>query len=145
MVVVDDGSTDDTLPKLIREFGLERREIVYRKSLPTLGPIRGMYRSSAVPNLLVVDKEHGGKSDALNTGLNLSRYPLFCTIDADSLFQENALLRVVRPFLEDCLGEEGLRRSVVVVATADETPLMRVRAVSTGIAIANWWCNRRRN
>ncbi|MFO1093810.1 MAG: FliI/YscN family ATPase [Planctomycetaceae bacterium] len=45
--------------------------------------------------------------------------------------------REVRPFLEDCLGEEGLRRSVVVVATADETPLMRVRAVSTGIAIAD--------
>jgi flagellum-specific ATP synthase len=45
--------------------------------------------------------------------------------------------REVRPFLEDCLGEKGLRRSVVVVATADETPLMRVRAVSTGIAIAD--------
>lgn len=45
--------------------------------------------------------------------------------------------REVRPFLEDCLGEAGLRRSVVIVATADETPLMRVRAVSTGIAIAD--------
>jgi cellulose synthase/poly-beta-1,6-N-acetylglucosamine synthase-like glycosyltransferase len=101
VIVINDGSTDDTLERLAREFGLERREVVYRRSLPTLGAIRAMYRSPSVPNLLVVDKEHGGKSDALNTGLNLSRYPLFCTIDADSLFQENALLRVVRPFLED--------------------------------------------
>ena len=101
VIVINDGSTDETLEKLVKEFGLERREIVCRRSLPTRGAIRGMYRSSAVPNLLVVDKEHGGKSDALNTGLNLSRYPLFCTVDADSVFQENALLRVVRPFLED--------------------------------------------
>lgn len=101
VIVINDGSTDDTLDKLIREFGLERREVVYRRRLPTLGAILGVYRSSAVPNLVVVDKEHGGKSDALNMGLNLSRYPLFCTVDADSVFQENALLRVVRPFLED--------------------------------------------
>jgi cellulose synthase/poly-beta-1,6-N-acetylglucosamine synthase-like glycosyltransferase len=101
VIVINDGSTDDTLQKLIREFGLDRRDVVYRRSLQTTSAIRGIYRSSAMPNLIVVDKEHGGKSDALNTGLNLSRYPLFCTIDADSLFQENALLRVVRPFLED--------------------------------------------
>jgi len=101
VIVINDGSTDDTLDKLIREFGLERREVVYRRRLPTLGAIGGIYRAPAVPNLIVVDKEHGGKSDALNMGLNLSRYPLFCTVDADSVFQENALLRVVRPFLED--------------------------------------------
>jgi cellulose synthase/poly-beta-1,6-N-acetylglucosamine synthase-like glycosyltransferase len=101
VIVINDGSTDDTLQKLTREFGLERREAVYRRGLPTLGAIRGIYRTAAVPNLTVVDKEHGGKSDALNMGLNLSRYPLFCTVDADSIFQENALLRVVRPFLED--------------------------------------------
>ena len=75
--------------------------MVYRKSLPVAGAIRGIYRSPSHPNLLVIDKEHAGKSAALNAAINLSRYPLFCTIDADSLFQENALLRVVRPFLED--------------------------------------------
>jgi cellulose synthase/poly-beta-1,6-N-acetylglucosamine synthase-like glycosyltransferase len=51
--------------------------------------------------LTVVDKVHAGKSEALNCAINLARYPLFCTIDADTIFQENALLRVVRPFLED--------------------------------------------
>ena len=101
VIVVNDGSTDGTLASLIREFKLERRETVYRKSLPAAGAIRGIYRSAEHPNLHVIDKVHAGKSAALNAAINLSRYPLFCTIDADSLFQENALLRVVRPFLED--------------------------------------------
>ncbi|HKW50352.1 MAG TPA: glycosyltransferase [Candidatus Eisenbacteria bacterium] len=101
VIAINDGSTDDTMERLRREFRLERRDLVFRKSLEVKGAIRGIYRSATTPNLTVIDKEHAGKSDALNAGLNLSRYPLFCTIDADSLFQENALLRVVRPFLED--------------------------------------------
>jgi cellulose synthase/poly-beta-1,6-N-acetylglucosamine synthase-like glycosyltransferase len=101
VIVINDGSTDDTLSKLVREFKLERREAVYRKSLPVAGPIRAIYRSSVSPNLVVIDKQHAGKSEALNAGINVSRYPLFCTIDADTIFQENALLRVVRPVLED--------------------------------------------
>ncbi|MBI4363931.1 MAG: glycosyltransferase family 2 protein [Candidatus Latescibacteria bacterium] len=101
VIVINDGSTDDTLARLRREFKLEPRETVYRKSLAVSGAIRAIYRSTTHPNLVVIDKEHAGKSAALNAGINLSRYPLFCTIDADSLFQENALLRVVRPFLED--------------------------------------------
>lgn len=44
--------------------------------------------------------------------------------------------REVRPFIEDCLGEEGMRRSVVVVATSDQTPLMRIKAVLTAVSIA---------
>ena len=101
VIVVNDGSTDGTLTALIREFRLERRESVTRRSIPILGTLRGIYRSPSIPNLIVIDKEHGGKSEALNAGINASRYPLFCTIDADSVFQDNALLRVVRPFLED--------------------------------------------
>lgn len=101
VIVVNDGSTDATLESLVREFRMERRETVYRKSLEFAGPIRGIYKSAAYPNLTVIDKAHAGKSEALNCAINLSRYPLFCSIDADSIFQDNALLRVVRPFLED--------------------------------------------
>ena len=101
VIVINDGSTDETLGRLRREYKLTLRDTVYRKSLPIEGPIRGIYRSPTHPNLIVVDKTHAGKSAALNAGINLSRYPLVCTIDADSIFQENALLRVVRPFLED--------------------------------------------
>ena len=45
--------------------------------------------------------------------------------------------REVRPFLEDCLGAEGLKRSVMVVATSDEPPLKRLRAAETAVAIAD--------
>ena len=101
VIVVNDGSTDATLEALVGEFRLERRDTVYRRSLEFIGAIRGIYKSAAYPNLTVIDKEHAGKSEALNCAVNLSRYPLFCSIDADSIFQDNALLRVVRPFLED--------------------------------------------
>ncbi|HYJ34182.1 MAG TPA: glycosyltransferase [Candidatus Binatia bacterium] len=101
VIVINDGSSDGTLARLTREFGLVRRETIVRRSIPTDTALRGIYRSPTIPNLVVVDLEHAGKSAALNAGINVSRYPLFCTIDADSVFQENALLRVVRPFLED--------------------------------------------
>jgi len=62
--------------------------------------VREIYGSLLHPNLSVVEKDKGGKSDALNAGLNLSRYPLVCSIDADSIIEDNALLRVVKPFME---------------------------------------------
>ena len=99
VLVVNDGSTDGTLEQLVRAFNLRTTDRIYRRTLPTQ-KVRGIYASLEVPSLTVVDKEQGGKSDALNAGINLSRYPLFCSVDADSVIEENALLRVVRPFME---------------------------------------------
>ncbi len=99
VIVVNDGSSDATLERLIKAFELRKTDRIYRRSLPT-GRVLGIYASLSVPNLTVVDKEKGGKSDALNAGINLSRYPLFCSVDADSVIEENALLRVVKPFME---------------------------------------------
>lgn len=100
VIVVNDGSTDDTLKQLIQAFHLERRAWVFRRLLPTK-PIKGIYVSRSDPRLVVVDKENGGKADALNAGINVSRYPLFCAVDSDSLLEKDALLKVVRPFIED--------------------------------------------
>ncbi|BAW01590.1 glycosyl transferase family 2 [Thermus thermophilus] len=100
VVVVADGPKDRTLEVLKEAFRLVPVEAVFRRALPTK-PIRGVYRSLTHPNLLVVDKENGGKADALNAGLNLARYPLFCAVDADSLLDAQALLRASRLFLED--------------------------------------------
>lgn len=60
-----------------------------------------MYGSLLNPQLHVLNKQNGGKADALNTGVNFSQYPLLCSIDADSLIETEGLLRVTRPFLED--------------------------------------------
>jgi cellulose synthase/poly-beta-1,6-N-acetylglucosamine synthase-like glycosyltransferase len=100
IIVVNDGSTDGTLETLIREFALVPFPEAYRLRLP-VKPIRGVYRASAHPNLRVLDKENGGKADALNAGINAARYPLFCSLDADSILQRDSLDRIVKPFLDD--------------------------------------------
>jgi len=99
IIVINDDSTDRTLRNLIDAFDLRRIDKVYRKSIPTRA-IRGVYGSLTQQNILVIDKERGGKADALNAGINLARYPLFCSVDADSIIEDNALLRVVKPFME---------------------------------------------
>lgn len=99
VIVINDDSTDRTLRNLIEAFELRRLDKVYKKSISTR-PIRGIYGSLTHQDILVIDKERGGKSDALNAGINLARYPLFCSVDADSIIEDNALLRVVKPFME---------------------------------------------
>jgi cellulose synthase/poly-beta-1,6-N-acetylglucosamine synthase-like glycosyltransferase len=112
VIVVNDGSTDTTLAKLIEAFDLRPSKSVFRKSLETK-PVRGIYRSAVQPRLIVVDKVNGKKADAMNAGLNISRYPLFCAVDGDSVLEKDALLKVVRPFLEDpvrTIGAGGIIR-----------------------------------
>ena len=101
LVVVNDGSTDDTLDKLIDAFDLQEFPEAYRARVECK-PVQRIYRSTRAGNLRVVDKENGGsKADAANAGINACRYPLVCVVDADSVLQPDSLRRVVRPFLED--------------------------------------------
>jgi len=99
IVVIDDGSTDSTLDRLVAAFALERVDRPVRLTLPC-GRLRGVYISRRVANLVVVSKENGGKADALNAGVNAARFPLVCAIDADALLERDALLRVVKPFMD---------------------------------------------
>jgi cellulose synthase/poly-beta-1,6-N-acetylglucosamine synthase-like glycosyltransferase len=100
VIVINDGSKDETLATVVNHFGLDRVER-YHDLAVKHQPIRGLYATPRLPRLLVVDKENGGKSDALNAGINVARSPLFCSMDADSLLEPDALLRAVRPFIEE--------------------------------------------
>ncbi|MFK2930114.1 glycosyltransferase family 2 protein [Dyella agri] len=100
IVVVNDGSSDRTRQALIEAFGLVRVPEAYRARLRT-EQVRGVYASAQYPRVRMVDKANGGKSDAINAGINCVRYPLFCVVDADCILQPESLSRVVRPFLED--------------------------------------------
>ncbi|MEY3012081.1 MAG: hypothetical protein RIT45_816 [Pseudomonadota bacterium] len=100
VVVVNDGSADGTMTSLRNAFALEAVPIDLRLDLKCQ-PIRATYRSAINRRLVVIDKENGGKADALNCAVNAARYPLVCAIDADTLIIPDALLRLVRPFLSD--------------------------------------------
>ncbi|HSL92951.1 MAG TPA: glycosyltransferase, partial [Candidatus Limnocylindrales bacterium] len=99
VIVVNDGSTDATLDTLIRTFHLRKVDRAYRNVLKTT-PVRGFYYNPDVPNLVVVDKENSGKADSLNCGINISRSPYFCTVDADSVLEESALIKLMTPTVE---------------------------------------------
>ena len=101
VIIVDDGSTDDTAQKVIEAFGLEPVERPIRQVLPTK-PVTGMWMGAAGGvQLMLVRKENGGKSDALNVGINASRYPYFICMDADSMLQRDSLREIVAPVIED--------------------------------------------
>lgn len=106
IIVVNDGSTDKTHDLMVESFGLYPIESSIRVKIPTR-EINGVYYNSDYPNLYYVDKENGGKSDALNCGINVSSYPLFACLDADSRLEKNSLL---------ILGDEFLKDSTTVVA-----------------------------
>lgn len=100
VIVINDGSTDQTLQKLQEEFLLEETREFPSRVLESK-KVLGLYRSIKYPHLLVIDKENGGKADALNAGITHSTKPLFCSVDADSMLEARALMRVSRQFLED--------------------------------------------
>ncbi len=100
VIVINDGSLDGTLEELQRQFGLVPFPGACRSGIKTQ-PVRGMWYSTVHRNLRVIDKENGGKADSLNAGINASRYPLFCAVDADSILQRNSLDLIVEPFVED--------------------------------------------
>ncbi|GMR04506.1 MAG: glycosyltransferase [Thermodesulfobacteriota bacterium] len=100
VIVINDGSTDSTLKKLIEDFALERMDLVYRPIVHT-APVAGFYVSPEIPNLTVVDKAHAGKADSLNVGINVSRSPYFCSVDGDSILEEKAIIRLMRTIVEN--------------------------------------------
>jgi len=97
VVVVNDGSRDDTLGRLQEAFALVPDPSVVPGTLPCR-PVRSRWRCPTEPRLRVIDKHNGGKADALNCAINAGRHPLVCAIDADTLILPDALRRLARPF-----------------------------------------------
>jgi len=101
VVVVNDGSKDDSLEKIISAYDMEKVNYYFDYRLPCKR-IRGVYKSKnrSFKKLTVIDKANGGKADSLNAGLNVCRNDLVVSIDADSIMESDALLKLVKPFME---------------------------------------------
>ncbi len=133
VVVISDGSSDGTLDRLRGAFRLRRTEMPYRPALGT-ARVRAMYEATAalpsnVMRLIVIDKENGGKADALNAGINASTTPYFVSLDADSILDQRALKELMRVIQED-------PRVVAVggqVAIANGCSVRNSRVVSVGL------------
>lgn len=101
IIIVNDGNKDDSMDKLIQAYDLEKVSFYVQGELETK-PIRGVYKSKnpAFKKLLVVNKENGGKADALNVGVNISSGDYIVCIDVDCILEQDALLKLAKPFLE---------------------------------------------
>ncbi len=101
VIIVNDGSKDRTLEEIHDEFRLRQVRAVYVPEAKSAA-VRGLYRSEVDARLVVIDKEPGGtKADAVNAGLNAATSPYVCVVDADSLLERDALLRIMVPILAD--------------------------------------------
>lgn len=139
VIVVNDGSTDETLANLEKDFELVAVHPIYHRRMEHR-EVRGMYRSSACSDLVVIDKLNGGKADALNAALNAATGELVCAIDADTLIEPDGLLRMARPFLHgDGVVAAGgtvrvangsdVKAGRVEVARAPRRPLAGIQSV----------------
>ena len=101
IIVINDGSKDDSLEKTIAAFDLEKVPFAIDYQIQCQ-EILGVYKSKAkaYSNLTVVDKRNGGKADALNAGINIAKGDYFISIDVDSIIDPHALKKLIKPFLE---------------------------------------------
>lgn len=129
VIVVNDGSDDDTLEVLRLEFSLFPVPSFATQIQLDSKEVRGLYRSTDYPNLIVLDKESGGKSRALNAAINISTYPLFCTVDADTILDGDALLQISHILHEDfsILAAGGIVR-VLNESTIEDGKVVKLRA-----------------
>ena len=102
VIIVNDGSKDNTLALLIEAYELEKIDLLPDDRIKTK-PVRGIYKAKnpAYHKLVVVDKENGGKADALNVGINVSLNKLIACIDVDCVLESDSLLKLVKPFMEE--------------------------------------------
>ncbi|MBE0700980.1 MAG: glycosyltransferase family 2 protein, partial [Acholeplasmataceae bacterium] len=114
VVVVNDGSKDNTIQVLIDYFKLERKHPFFKTPLETKA-LRGVYVNKHIPNLIVIDKQNGGKADALNMGINVAKSDYVCGIDADSLLEEDALLKLISVTLDDTKPHIALGGNIIPV------------------------------
>jgi biofilm PGA synthesis N-glycosyltransferase PgaC len=121
VIIINDGSKDDSLQKLIDAYDLYKVDFFVNEQLKTK-PVRGVYKShnAVYRKLIVVDKENGGKADALNVGVNIAQNNYFVCIDVDCVLEQDSLLKLAKPFLENSTHRIIAAGGVVRIANSCE-------------------------
>ncbi|WP_240377924.1 glycosyltransferase family 2 protein [Bacillus piscicola] len=101
VIIIDDGSTDETTDLLLEAFPFQQASSPIHRVLPCNKETAIYEATIHNVKLTLIQKERGGKGDALNMGINASLYPYFVTLDADSLLQSNALEKIIQPVFAD--------------------------------------------
>jgi cellulose synthase/poly-beta-1,6-N-acetylglucosamine synthase-like glycosyltransferase len=140
IIICNDGSTDGTVEALREAFGFERYDVDYRDELVT-APIRGLYRASIplpkqVKRLVLIDKENGGKADAMNAALNACQGTYVASMDADSLLEPTALLHVMQSVADapEQVAAVGAQVGISNGSTIEGGSVTRLRLPKTWIA-----------
>ncbi len=121
VIIINDGSKDDSMEKLVAVYELYKTDFFVNEQIPTKN-VRGVYRSRnfIYSKLIVVDKENGGKADALNVGINIAGNDYVVCIDVDCILEQDALLKLVKPFLESPVKRVIATGGVVRIANGCE-------------------------
>jgi len=131
VILVNDGSTDNTFEKVEEAFELEKVNYYFDYRIPC-ERIKGVYKSRnpSFNRLTVIDKNNGGKADSLNAGINICKSSLFVSIDADSIIEADSILKLVKPFLEEkdrkVIGTGG----VIRIVNSCDTEMGHIRQIN---------------
>lgn len=139
IIIINDGSKDNTLRILLDTFDMVQDNLLYPDAIASK-KVRGVYvsKQKAYKNLKVIDKENGGKADALNAGINISNHPNICCIDVDCVLERDALLKLIKPFLNNdkkVIASGGIIR-VANSCIIEDGRIMEVRLPNTFLARA---------
>lgn len=148
VIIINDGSTDDTLEKLVDEFELVQVDYAYREKLLSK-PVKRIFKSTnpAYDKLVVIDKINGkSKADASNAGINVAAFDYFLCTDVDCILDKDTLIKLIKPFMDaetsttrevngDIQIQEDYKRVIACGATlrmvnsceVDEGLMIRVR------------------
>ncbi len=138
IIIVNDGSKDETLQVAIDAYDLYLTDEVAVEEI-SAKPIRGIYRSrkKAFSKLIVVDKENGGKADAINVGTNVCSTEYFACIDVDCIIDQDAFLRLVEPIMNGGDTKVGAVGGIVWLTNDADIKcgkVMKIRAPKSYIA-----------
>lgn len=103
VIIINDGSTDATVEVVIERFQMKeiKNKVYEKRNGIETKPIKTVYQSEIFPYLYMLDKQNGGKADALNAGINFAKYPYFASIDGDTVLEPDSFLKIMKPIIEN--------------------------------------------